>query len=949
MNASPRRRWLGLFCVAVVAGALGACRRDSAPERIDPRPGATISSRIAPGGVQRFAFDLAAGEYLDLAVSQGEADLVVTLRGPGQPEDLRLDTVTPVPAQVPERVRFVAAQGGPHVLEIAGDSSLTAGRFRISIAARRPATDLDRRAAHALAWLAAAERLRRANDPASEERALPIYEEAAGEFAALGDREGEAYARIQWAKVLAGRGQAGPAEKEFRRTLAITSAVTEPALRAVAATELARLLPSLGRGGEAPALLEEALELWRRLRVVSRVAQVENELAIRAQDRGELAEAERLFLAAISDRTAEGNEREVAVVTANLATLYGLAGERKLALAATLRAEARLPADAPAGDRAWLLAKRGEALARLGRLDEAQSALVAGRELHVRERDTAEVAPSDRRLGQLANQRGRYGEAVARYRAALLGFRAMRDLPGEIATLQDLAWTELNRGNLDAAERDFSIAAPRAKKLANPWIEAAAQAGLARVERARGHLDAALARAREALRLAEDLRLGAGSADFGSSVFADRQIYFDLAAELLAERFAETGDPAIAAEAFEVAERSRARRLLDLLAESPRLSAAPLSLAAIRRALDDETILLEFDLGDEASLLWVVTRRGLTHFLLPGRARIEPQIEQALEVLANPGATADSVQAQRTLDETTKLLVGAALPTLRAPRWLIVADGALQALPLGALPDPQHPGQPILAAREVVYAPSASVAVQLAERVRQPSATGPELAVFGDPIYGATDERLGKAALPTLNDSGHELDLPRLFASGAEARRILDLVPPSKRIEALGFDATKERILSGELAHVRRLHFAVHGLPNREQPELSSLALSRYGRDGRPRDGTLHAREIAALHLTADLAVLSACQSGQGTQIAGEGLVGLAHAFLAAGTTRVVASYWPIQDAATAELMARFYDGLLRRRLSPSLALQQAQLSMAREERWRRPYYWAGFSVQGGF
>jgi CHAT domain-containing protein len=777
---------------------------------------------------------------------------------------------------------------------------------------------------------------------------LPVYQEAARGFAAIGDRGEEAYTRIQWARVLVRLQRQTQAEDEFRRAIEISLPEKEPVLRAVALTELARLLAPLGRGGEAPALLEEALDLWRRLGVVGRVAQVENELAIRAQDRGELAEAERLFLAAIADRTAEGNEREVAVVTANLATLYGLAGERKLALAATLRAEARLPADAPAGDRAWLLAKRGEALARLGRLEEAQSALLAGRELHVRERDTAEVAPSDRRLGQLANQSGRYGEAVARYRAALLGFRAMRDLPGEIATLQDLAWTELNRGHLDAAERDFAAAVPRAKDLANPWIEAAGQAGLARVERARGHLDAALVRAREALRLAEDLRLGAGRADFGFSVFADRQIYFDLAAELLVERFTETGDPALAAEAFDVAERSRARRLLDLLASAPRLSAAPLSLAAIRRALDAETVLLEFDLGDEASFLWVVTRRGLTLFPLPGRARIEPQIEQALEVLANPGATADSVQARRTLDDTTKLLVGAALPTLHAPRWLIVADGALQALPLGALPDPQHPGQPILAAREVVYAPSASVAVQLAERVRRPPATGPELAVFGDPIYGATDERFGKA-LPTLNDSGHELDLPRLFASGAEARRILDLVPPSKRIEALGFDATKQRILSGELAHVRRLHFAVHGLPDREHPELSSLALSRYGRDGRPRDGTLHAREIAALHLDADLAVLSACQSGQGTQIAGEGLVGLAHAFLAAGTTRVVASYWPIQDAATAELMARFYDGLLRRRLSPSRALQQAQLSMAREERWRRPYYWAGFSVQGGF
>src|SRR6478609_6211888 len=115
------------------------------------------------------------------------------------------------------------------------------------------------------------------------------------------------------------------------------------------------------------------------------------------------------------------------------------------------------------------------------------------------------------------------------------------------------------------------------------------------------------------------------------------------------------------------------------------------------------------------------------------------------------------------------------------------------------------------------------------------------------------------------------------------------------------------------------------------------------------QDGILYAHEIARLHLPADLAVLSACQSGRGAAVSGEGLVGLVHAFFTAGTARVVASDWSVNDQATAELMGLFYEGLLRQHLSPSRALQQAQLALAGRSAWHRPYYWAGFVVQGGF
>jgi CHAT domain-containing protein len=123
--------------------------------------------------------------------------------------------------------------------------------------------------------------------------------------------------------------------------------------------------------------------------------------------------------------------------------------------------------------------------------------------------------------------------------------------------------------------------------------------------------------------------------------------------------------------------------------------------------------------------------------------------------------------------------------------------------------------------------------------------------------------------------------------------------------------------------------------------------LSLYDGQGRRRDGFLSAPEVARLKLPAELVVLSACQTGLGREMRGEGLVGLTQAFFQAGARRVVVSYWNVQDLATAELMARFYQELLGKRLPPAAALRAAQLSIRSEDRWKPPYFWAGFVLHG--
>jgi CHAT domain-containing protein len=129
---------------------------------------------------------------------------------------------------------------------------------------------------------------------------------------------------------------------------------------------------------------------------------------------------------------------------------------------------------------------------------------------------------------------------------------------------------------------------------------------------------------------------------------------------------------------------------------------------------------------------------------------------------------------------------------------------------------------------------------------------------------------------------------------------------------------------------------------------LSGLVLSLVDADGRPRQGLLTAPDVSSLRLGAELVVLSSCRSAAGREVRGEGLVGLTRAFMDAGAPRVVASLWPVDDVASSELMTRMYRGMLGPdQASPAAALRKAQLRMLRHPRWKAPYYWAGFQLQG--
>jgi CHAT domain-containing protein len=306
-------------------------------------------------------------------------------------------------------------------------------------------------------------------------------------------------------------------------------------------------------------------------------------------------------------------------------------------------------------------------------------------------------------------------------------------------------------------------------------------------------------------------------------------------------------------------------------------------------------------------------------------------------------------------------------------RLVIVADGALQYVPFAMLPAPQS-AAPLIVKHEIVNSPSASaLALQRHELAgRQPA---PKLlAVIADPVFDRSDTRLSKVAptgadhAPTQSRSfddersivhlaenagektgggARRLIIPRLPFTKQEAAQLLALAPQDAAFGATDFQANRTTVLNPALSQYRYVHFATHGVLDSERPGLSSLLLSMVDEKGKPQDGFLRANDIYNLQLPAELVVLSACQSGLGKEIKGEGLVGLTRGFMYAGAARVVVSLWNVNDQATAELMTKFYRRMLKQGERPAAALRAAQVEMQRQQKWRSPYFWAAFTLQG--
>lgn len=389
--------------------------------------------------------------------------------------------------------------------------------------------------------------------------------------------------------------------------------------------------------------------------------------------------------------------------------------------------------------------------------------------------------------------------------------------------------------------------------------------------------------------------------------------------------------------------------------------------------IDGDTVLLEFHFGANNSYLWLVEKNEISGYQLPQASEIDSYIDGirnnlALRYLHTDAPAFDTAERFKDLDreyyrlarEFSSKLLGSAALRLRGKRLVIVLDGKLQYFPIGALPWPgSDENEPIIVTNEVAYVPSASVLGAIRSGYRSRAEATRDVLVFADPVFSKDDDRLSGSVkdessfgsvLGTFR-SVESLDtLARLPASSEEAASIKDIVGTAGTDIRLGFDANRANALAADVADHKILHFATHGLVEENRPELSGIVLSLFDENGKINDGGfIRLQDVYGMNLKSDLVVLSACDTGLGKIIKGEGVMSLNNAFLQAGASTVVSSLWKVDDQATKELMTEFYRGMAQDGLTVSAALRQAQIKLYNDPRYKSPFYWAAFTMHGDY
>src|SRR6266508_2423155 len=808
---------------------------------------------------------------------------------------------------------------------------------------------------------------------------------------AIGDRRGEANTLSNIGIVYDALSDMQKALEKYNEALAIKRAVGDRRGEDTILHNIGDVYRALGEPQKAMEKFNEALLLSRELGDRSGEAITLTNIGGVYRELGDMQKALEKYNEALPIRQAISDRRGEAVTLGNIGTVYRSLGDMQKALEIYNEA---LPISQATGDRfteGLILHNIGMAYNSLG---EAQKALDKFNEaLSIRGAIGARSEEAQTLLGIAQVEQKRGNLTLAR--------QSLEQAVGIIESL---------RANISGQGLRAFFFASR-QEIYQSYIDVLMQMHKQNPAAAFDSLALEIserARARSLLELLKesraDIRQGGDSSLLERERSLRRQINEKAAAEVRLLSRKHTPEEAAAA-AKEIAAITTEYEELQgqIRARSPRYAALtqpqPLGLAEIQQlVLDPDTLLLEYSLGDDASHLFLVSQTSLTSHRLPKRAEIEAAARRVREMLTAPQPQPGDTEAKRQARvkeagetywkqaaELSRMLLGPVASQLGRKRLAIVADGALQYIPFAALPAPS-PGndegrnsgaepQPLFVDHEIVSLPSASTLATLRRETAGRKPAEKSLAVLADPVFTDDDTRVSRnvgkvgAKGKTKSADSDEMDIVslqmsrsgretgvigaeagfgRLLSTRREAGAISALVPERERMQALDFEASRTTALRPELGEYRIVHFATHGMLNNIHPELSGIVLSLVDKEGQPQDGFLRLQDIYNLKLPAELVVLSACQTGLGKEIKGEGLIGLTRGFMYAGAPRIVASLWKVDDRATSELMKRFYQGMLGpEALRPAGALRQAQLSIWKQKQWREPYYWAAFVLQG--
>lgn len=722
---------------------------------------------------------------------------------------------------------------------------------------------------------------------------------------------------------------------------------------------------------------ERGLALQREIKDSWGEASSLNNIGSVYRDLGEGRQALEYFLRALEGYQAANNSFGVAIVLRNIGSIYYDDNNPEKALTYFEKtAEIDRALNNPEGEASAL-----NNIASIYKiLERYQDALdYYNRSLTLRNKlsDRVGIAQTLNNIGSVYKEMGKTEQAISYFERALPFWQETEDKAGEISTRYWLTVIEYNRGNLERALEGIQTVVAQIEALRSQVVISDLQAtyfaskhgdyelyiailmqlherhpnknyhemALNIVERVRARsLSELIGEART--KIANNSELRQQEQQLLQRLAAKNQARYQLfnhrnIAELSqgeqkqAEHFQqEIGELQRQLQAIEVQIRQ----------ENPRYAALQPSLIPdkvdIWGIVDEDTLLLFYWLNKECSYLWLVAPTQISSYVLADSKTIDLASQAFYESLTIPKLRARKKKQQKAAEKLSEILLEPIATQLGTKRLAIVADGALHRLPFAAIADPNCPEKPLIAGREIVYLPSASTLSQIRQKLSEKKPSSKTIAIFADPVFAATDKRAGG------NGDDPSLFKP-LTHSRSEADAIAAIVPESQREIFLDFAASREQLQNIEMSQYRILHLVTHGVYNGDRPEHSGFVLSLVDKRGQEQEGFVLAPDIINLNLSAELVVLSACDTGKGKEVKGEGVMGIARGFLCGGTARVIMSLWKVDDEATAWLMENFYKKMLEEGYSPAKALRETQIEMWQHSDWKDPYYWASFVIQG--
>ena len=549
--------------------------------------------------------------------------------------------------------------------------------------------------------------------------------------------------------------------------------------------------------------------------------------------------------------------------------------------------------------------------------------------------------PSKKVLGDVRTRQKRFAEAIALYDQARTEssarFRPLVDtslanaliLSGDLtrarSTLDALAepgdpsqqaQLQRTRGRLLLAENKPAEALVLYQQLANApvngdegFYRAWALDGISKSESALGNEAQAAQALDQAIDVFDKARAKFRSDEFKMGLFSDLQVVFERAIGM----HSRLGQPA---KAFDISERSRARALLDAVAGRAEVGngeAVALDAATLQAMLKADEVVVAYHALPDRLVAWVLSSEGVREATLPvavKRADLARLVDAYRDALINLKPATDVGDKIGTL-----LLAPLDIPA--GKRIIIVPHGPLHYLPFQAL---RLDGQYLIERNPISIAPSISIAARLAERTPTVAA---QLVAFGNPTIN-----------PDVADP-----LP-----GAE-REVHALSQQFPGATLFFKEQANKTNFQGSAPNARLLHVAAHAVADTLDPLHSKVLLA--DENGQPN--YLEAKDVMGMDLKGTaLIALSACESGLGRVEDGDEVLGFTRSFLSAGTSTLLASLWPVSDAATETLMTTLYDDLAKGEQVQD-AMRDAQRAVLANPETAHPFFWAPFNLIGNW